>query len=107
MEKAHSNFESVPPLPEVDFSQRMIIAVSYEYLPDPSHTISITKLLRTPDGLKTVIKETIRGGQFCGAVPAVTVWPLHIIEAELTEAKLIKKAQFELEQQIVDCQPPN
>ena len=104
--KAHAGFVSVPPRPEVDFSQRMIIAVSFEYLPNASWSFSISKIVKTEDGLRVFIKQTAHHGRFCGPVPEILVYPLHIVEAERVEKALIRNAQFEVEQQIVDCEPP-
>ena len=104
--KAHRNFPSVPPLPEVDFSQRMIIVVAFEYLPDPSYTIAISKIIMTEDMLRVVVKETTRSGRFCAPSPDILVYPLHIVEAERVKNKLIRNVQFEVERETVDCQPP-
>jgi hypothetical protein len=104
--RAHSNFDPVPPLPQIDFSRRMIIVVSVQYLPDPSHNLSISKVTKTADGLKVLIKEVVRRGPGCGAVPDVLVHPLHIVEADLVDRKLRRKAEFALEQETVDCPPP-
>ena len=105
--RAHSRFASVPPLPEVDFSQRMIIAVSLEYLPDPSWRLAITKVVRTENGLKIFIRETERRGPLCLPVPDVLVHPLEVIEAERVDKKLMKNAEFEIERVVADCEPAN
>lgn len=104
--RAHSGFAAVPPRPEVDFSQRMIIAVSVEYLPDPSWSIAISKVVTTENGLKIFIRETHRAGRFCPPTPTILVYPLQVIEAERVDKNLMKNAQFEIEQQLVDCEPP-
>jgi hypothetical protein len=102
---AHSNLAVVPPRPEVDFSKRMIVVVSYEYLPDPSWSAAVTKVAKTDDSLQISVRETLRQGEFCPPVPAVLVHPLLIIEAERVDKRLIRHAQFEVERETVDCEP--
>ena len=104
---AHSGFASVPPLPEVDFSQRMIIAFSPEYLPDPSWSLAITTVVRTEQRLTVFVRETQRGGRLCPPVPDVLVHPLVVIEAERVEKKLMKTPEFDIKRIVVDCEPAN
>lgn len=104
--RAHAGFVSVPPRPAVDFSQRMIIAVSVEYLPDPSWSLAISRVVKTENGLKIFIRETHRGGRFCPPVPDILVHPLQVIEADRVDKHVIKNAEFEVEQQVVECEPP-
>lgn len=104
--KVHRNFPSLPPRPEVDFSQSMIVVVAPEYLPDPSYIMTISKIIRTDDMLRVIVKETTRSGRFCPPWPDILVYPLHIVEAERVKNKLIRKVQFEVEREIVECQPP-
>ena len=105
--RAHSGFASVPPRPEVDFSQRMIIAVSVEHLPDPSWSLAIIKVVKMADVLRILVTETNRHGRLCLPVPDVLMHPLHIIEAERVDKRMMKNAEFETEQVVVDCVPAN
>jgi hypothetical protein len=83
----------------------MIVVVSYEYLPDPSWSVAVTKVAKTDDSLQISVRETLRQGEFCPPVPAVLVHPLLIIEAERVDKRLIRHAQFEVERETVDCEP--
>ncbi|HLG14856.1 MAG TPA: hypothetical protein VJH03_10195 [Blastocatellia bacterium] len=94
--KAHRGyFPSAPPRPQVDFSQRMIVVVAFEYLPDPSFSMAISKIIRTEDALRMlriIVKQTAHTGSFCPPTHDIVVFPLHIVEVERVEKRLIKNA---------------
>lgn len=103
--RVHSEVFIKPPRPFVDFSTRMVIVVSFEYLPDPSWNMEISEVAMTEDGLRISIEKTQRGGRFCPPVPDILVHPLHIVETERVEKRFMKSAEFQIVQQVVDCEP--
>jgi hypothetical protein len=105
--RAYPFLETPPPLPEVDFSQRMIIFLRYKYLPDPSFTLAITDLIKHEDHLEIAVRETGRQGQGCPAVPAVIIFPFQIIETEILKKRYRNDIRITAQREIVDCAPRN
>ena len=101
--RAYWFLQTPPPLPEIDFSQRMVIVLDYRYLPDPSFTLSITDLIKHEDYLEIAVLESARRGAGCPAVPAVTVFPSQIIETEILKKKYRNDVRITAQREVVDC----
>ncbi|HLF82974.1 MAG TPA: protease complex subunit PrcB family protein [Blastocatellia bacterium] len=94
---AHSNLEPRPPLPEVDFSERMIIAVFQGEQLTGGYTITVTDLVKKGRKLRVKVRE-VSPGASCGVVAALTQ-PYHIIETDKA-----RKVRFDVQQETKDCQ---
>ena len=102
---ANEKFVPVPPLPEIDFDSRMVIAVFHDFACVPCKK-SITKILRTENGLQLTVKYA-QPGLNCGAFPGFVTRPIEIVEVERAEKSLREKeVQLILETVTVDCKPP-
>jgi len=86
-----------PPLPEVDFTQRMLIALFRGTTPDPCHDISVSKVVETKGVLRVSVKEKTPGNG-CVCVGSVGN-AFHIIETARTE----KEVEFRVKEKTVDC----
>lgn len=82
----HIPFPTRPPLPEIDFSNRTLLAVFHEYIGGLCNR-SIQKVVVTDDGLEVFAKQTCPD---CPVQPAVVQKPVEIIETERL-AKTIRK----------------
>lgn len=86
------------PLPDVDFTQQIVIAVFQGTTPDPCHDISITKLVETKERLKVHVREKVPGNR-CACVGVIGN-PFHIIEAARTD----KEIGFRMREKTIDCE---
>jgi protease stability complex PrcB-like protein len=98
---AFSRIDPKPPLPDLDFETRMVVAVFQGTRPSGGYSIAITKLTKSDGRLKVIVKETSPGAN-CG-VPAVITTPFHMIETDKVKKKLRKKVDFVVEQEVRDC----
>ena len=84
--EVHAGADPLPPLPEVDFSQRMIIAAALGSHPlTAGQAISVTKLVLTGPEMAPVLKvyiEERRVGPQCFGLGEPTS-PVHMIETDL------------------------
>ncbi len=76
----HAGPSPIPPLPEIDFSKRMIIIAALGVQPAPRHLITITRIERVKTMIKVFIEET-QPGRDCSPLGALTN-PIHIVETE-------------------------
>lgn len=100
----HPNEESRPPLPYVDFSTKMIIAVFRGQTAPLDVGIRIVYLTGSDrDMLVVVVTDTVRN-KTCPDVPVITR-PYHIVAVDKVKRKIRKTASFQIEQVMPpDCQ---
>jgi hypothetical protein len=97
----HSIESERPPLPDIDFTQHMVIAVFFGERGISADRISVTKLTRSGKTLKVFVKETM-GDTSCGWLP-IAVQPYHIIVTENIK-KPKKRVLFEEpDREIKEC----
>ncbi|SRR6266571_6239492 len=97
-EKIFANTSAKPPLPEVDFTHRTILAVFQGGRPTDGYKISIEGILETAASLELSVKA-FAPGQRCVVAPKVTR-PLHIVEIEKTSKPVV----FHVKHRTRDCQ---
>jgi hypothetical protein len=78
--EAHSNLPAVPPLPIIDFTQKMVIVTAMGTQPSPKHEITITRLVQVRNMLRVEIEKT-EPGRGCSPL-GVLRRPIHIVETE-------------------------
>ena len=76
----HSDESPIPPLPDVDFTQKMIIVTALGDQGQIGHKIKITKLVSVTLGQLPWIKVNIEEARMDGPVQEITYRPYHIIE---------------------------
>lgn len=84
-------------LPQVDFTENMIIAVSQGTFGTGGYSIEIIKAIETENTLEIFVIETYPG-PWCVLTQSVTQ-PYHIIELKKTNKKIL----FNVEKQIENC----
>ncbi len=97
----HSREVPRPPLPKINFAERMVIAVFLGEQSDSARRISIVKLVKSGDQLRIFTKETL-GNATCPG-PPVTVQPYHIVVTDRIETTGENVIFEEPEQEIVKC----
>ena len=97
---AVSNTFPRPPAPEIDFTQRSIIAVFQGNQPSSGYDISITKLVKTSRKLKVHVKE-VSPDLPCKVLLLITQ-PFQIIETEKIADPA--KVKFIVKQKITHCE---
>ena len=97
---AMSNTYPLPPAPEIDFSKRSIIAVFQGFQPSDGYAVSVTKIVRTDDGIKVTIRESLPADS-CHVLMVVTE-PYHIIELDRVEDA--SAVTFKIKKEIRSCQ---
>ena len=80
-EKIFANENPKPPLPEIDFTRRTIIAVFQGPQPSTGYAISIEGIVETEASLEVTVRAF--SAERCVVAPKVTS-PLHIVEIEKT-----------------------
>ena len=96
---AHSRGLVRPPLPEIDFDNRIAIAVFGGFCNG-----SITKIMKTEEGLRIFVRD-VCPGRNC-ATPAGIFTPVQIVETERVDRKIRRKgAQLTVTREFVDCSP--
>ena len=91
------NTDPKPPLPEVDFSRRMIIAAFQGLQRSGGHSISVSKLVNSREALKVTIVER-SPGPGCAVTGSLT-HPQHIIETERVDKEVV----FKVKQRLSEC----
>lgn len=100
----HIEFPARPSLPEVDFSNRMVLAIFHEYI-GGSCNRSIQKVVVTEDGLEIFVKQTCPD---CPVQPANVHKPVEIIETERLAKPIRKKdPKLAVEMVTIPCRPPS
>jgi len=101
---AHLGFTDRPPLPQIDFTSQMVLAVFHGYA-GGSCTTSITRIVQTEDGLKVYANQTCPG-QTCGPQPANVSKPLEIVQIERVNKKTRKQEpELIIDLQFRECKP--
>jgi hypothetical protein len=94
---AHSRGPVRPPLPEIDFDNRIVFAVFGGFCNG-----SITKIMKTEEGLRVLVRD-VCPGRNCPS-PAGIVTPVQIVETERVQRKIRRKgAQLTVTREVVDC----
>lgn len=78
--EVHAGPSPIPPLPEIDFSKRMIVIAALGVQPTPKHLITITRIERVRTMISVIIEET-QPGKDCSPLGALTN-PIHIVETD-------------------------
>jgi len=96
-EKIFSNTSAKPPLPEIDFTRRTIVAVFQGIQPSSGYEISINEIVETENTLEVVVKAFAPGDR-CVVTGAVTR-PFDIVEIEKTEKQVV----FHVKHKVRNC----
>lgn len=86
-EKAFSTASEKPPLPEIDFTRRTIIAVCQGTQSSSGYEIAIQEIVETENALEVFVKA-FAPGRRCGTLGILTR-PLDIVEIETTEKAVV------------------
>ncbi len=92
-----TNTSEKPPLPDIDFSRRTIIAVFQGEQATTGYQISIEEALETENALEVNVKA-FSPGKRCVLLGKVTR-PLHIVEIEKTQKEIV----FHVKRRIRNC----
>jgi hypothetical protein len=92
-----ANQRDKPPLPEIDFTRRTIIAVFQGTQASSGYEISIEEIVESESSLDVTVKA-FEPGSRCGVLGIVTR-PLHIVEIEKTEKQVV----FHVKHRIRNC----
>lgn len=96
-EKITSNINPKPPLPEIDFSQRSLIAVFQGEQATGGFEIVIQEIARSESSIEVAVKA-FEPGPRC-VVPGTVTKPAHIVEIEKTD----KPVLFHVKHKIRNC----
>ena len=101
----HTGFLVRPPLPDIDFDNRIVLAVFHGYTGGQC-TTSITSIAKTEDGIQVFAKQTCPGVS-CGPIPGNVLKPVEILMIERVEKSIRKKdPELFVELRFVECDPP-
>lgn len=92
-----TNQSEKPPLPEIDFTRRTIVAVFQGAQSSSGYEISIEGIVETENSLEVAVKA-IAPGQRCGVLGILTR-PFDIIEIEKTEKQIV----FHVKHKVRNC----
>jgi uncharacterized protein (UPF0248 family) len=92
-----ANTNIKPPLPEIDFTRRTIIAVFQGEQATTGYQISIEEALETENAVEVTVKA-FSPGKRCVLLGKVTR-PLHIVEIEKTQKEIV----FHVKRRIRNC----
>lgn len=92
-----TNTNVKPPLPEIDFTHRTIIAVFQGEQATTGYQISIEEVVETENALEVAVKA-FSPGKRCVLLGKVTR-PLHIVEIEKTQKEIV----FHVKHRIRNC----
>ncbi|MEK6407831.1 MAG: protease complex subunit PrcB family protein [Acidobacteriota bacterium] len=95
--KIFSNTSEKPPLPEIDFTRRTIVAVFQGSQPSGGYEISIQELVETESSLEVFVKA-FAPGKRCIVTGKISR-PFDIIEIEKTEKQVV----FHMKHKFRDC----
>jgi hypothetical protein len=96
-DKIFSNTSEKPPLPEIDFTRRTVVAVFQGTQPSSNYEISIEGIVETENSLEVAVKA-IAPGKRCVVTGKVTR-PFDIIEIEKTEKQVV----FHVKHRVRNC----
>jgi len=95
--KVYGDVLTKPPLPEVDFNKRMIIAVSSGVKPTGGYYVTIQQIWETESSIDVYVLESAPG-RGCIVTQALTS-PYHIIETDKTDKEVV----FDTQKVVLDC----
>jgi hypothetical protein len=93
-DKIFSNQSEKPPLPEIDFSRRTIVAVFQGEQPTGGYEISIEEIVGTENSVEVAVKAFSPGPR-CTVTGTVTR-PLDIVEIEKTEKQIVFRVKHKV-----------
>lgn len=96
-ESTFTNANPKPPLPQIDFTRRTIIAVFQGVEASSGYEISIEGIVETENSLEVSIKA-FEPGSRCGVLGVITE-PFHIVEIEKTQKEIV----FHVKHKIRNC----
>lgn len=96
-EQMFSNTSVKPPLPEIDFTLRTIVAVFQGVQPSGGYEIAIQEIVETENTLEVVVKAFAPGKR--RVVPGAVTRPFDIVEIERTG----KEAVFHVKHRVRNC----
>jgi uncharacterized protein (UPF0248 family) len=96
-EKIYSQWSERPPLPEIDFERRTLLAVFQGTKPTSGYEISIREVVESENAVEVSVKA-FAPGKHC-LVTGNYTRPFHIIEIQKTEKEVV----FKVKQRIRDC----
>jgi hypothetical protein len=96
-EEVFANQSDKPPLPEIDFTRRTIVAVFQGIQPSNGYEISIQEIVETENSLDVIVKA-FAPGKRC-VVLGIQTRPLDIVEIEKTEKEVV----FHVKHKIRNC----
>ncbi|HEU4389370.1 MAG TPA: protease complex subunit PrcB family protein [Blastocatellia bacterium] len=91
------------PLPEVDFSQKIVIAVFQGQTPSGSIRVSVTQVDKVGKRLGVHVRETLPG-RGCPNTPDLGA-PFHVVAIDRVIGKAWKRTDFEDEVVFLTCDP--
>lgn len=92
-----ANRSEKPPLPEIDFTHRTIVAVFQGTQSSSGYEISIEEIVETENSLEITVKA-FAPGRKCGVVGILTR-PFDIVEIDKTEKQVV----FHIKQKVRNC----
>ncbi|MEK6320882.1 MAG: protease complex subunit PrcB family protein [Acidobacteriota bacterium] len=96
-EKVVSNRSEKPPLPEIEFTRRTIVAVFQGTQATSGYEISVQEIVETENSLEVAVKA-IAPGKRC-VVTGIVTRPFDIIEIEKTEKQVV----FHVKNKVRNC----
>jgi uncharacterized protein (UPF0248 family) len=92
-----TNTSEKPPLPEIDFTRRTIVAVFQGEQATTGYEISIEEIVESENAVDVTVKA-VSPGKRCVLLGKVTK-PLHIVEIEKTQKRIV----FHVKHKIRNC----
>jgi hypothetical protein len=99
-ERAHAKMFPVPPLPPIDFSQQMVVAVFQGSRSSGGYRIEVTALVDTGAALEIAVR-TSSPGRGCATTTAFTE-PYHLVQTD----RLDRDAVFTYDEVVTHCDAP-
>jgi hypothetical protein len=96
-EQMFSNRSDKPPLPEIDFAGRTLVAVFQGVQPSGGYEIAIQEIVETENALDVVVKA-FAPGKRC-VLPGAVTRPFDIVEIEKTEKEVV----FHVKHRVRNC----
>ena len=85
------------PIPQIDFNEKMVIAILMGQKSTGSYKTEIIKIIEKENEIEVIVKE-VSPGSNCGA-DAVITSPYHIIELKKSD----KQVRFTFKQEVIQC----
>ena len=95
--QAHATVLPAPPLPEVDFTREMVIAVFQGTKPTAGFSVNIARVLDSGNTVEVFVEDTSPGPQCF--VASVLTSPYHIVKVQMVE----KEIAFRMTPRVAEC----